>query len=207
VVVARRYTFSDLLDLPDDHIYDIVGGALLVWNAPDGNHAELHTELFGFLFAAQTAGYGFVYSGTRAVALDFPLRGADAQDVTHPDLFFIREGREGILGARAVEGAPDLVIEILSHTTRHEHAPGGTLRDAYERNGVPHYWLADARTRTIRQYELIGEPYVGGRYGEPVTLRTGDLITSSLFPGLSVPLAQVFRRVRDHPHPARDRRL
>ena len=74
--------------------------------------------------------------------------------------------------------------------------PGGTHWQMFERNGVPHYWLAEWRSRTIRQYTLIGEAYVGGRYGDPVVLREADTLTSSLFPGLSLPVARVFRYVR-----------
>ena len=84
---------------------------------------------------------------------------------------------------------------MLSRGTRRENRAGGRLWQAYERNGVPHYWLVDLRNRTIRQYTLIGEPHRHGRYGDPVTLREGDTLTSVLFPTVSIPVAQVFRYV------------
>lgn len=193
-----RYVLTDLYDLPDDSpLYDILGGDLLVRNIPDVNHAELLTEAFGLLIAAQQEGYGRAYTSTRAVALDFPLRGEKAEDVPHPDLFFVRNDRDDLNGWQAFRGVPDLIIEILSPSTRGEHAPGGRLYQAYERNGLPHYWAIDPRERLIKQYALVGEPYqAGGRFGEPTILREGDTLSSPLFSAISVPVARLFERVR-----------
>lgn len=193
-----RYVLTDLYDLPDDSpLFDILGGDLLVRNIPDDNHAELLSEAFGMLRDAQMSGYGRVYTSTRAVALDYSRRGENAEDVPHPDLFFIRNGREGLRGRHALQGVPDLVVEILSPSTRGEHMPGGRLHQAYERNGLPHYWVIDPRARTITQYELIGEPYASvGHFGDPVVLREGDVLSSPLFPTIAVPVARLFERVR-----------
>jgi Uma2 family endonuclease len=198
VITAKRVnTLADLPEGRDEHLYDILGGQLVVFNVPDDNHDAAVTELFGMLFAAQEAGYGRVSSATRAVALDFPERGYAAQDVTHPDLFFVLANRvEPLRGPRALEGVPDLVIEIFSPTTRAEHRPGGELWQAYERHGLPYYWLVDTGHRRIFQYALIGEHYRGGRYGEAVVLGEGDQLTSPLFPGISMPVERVFRNVR-----------
>jgi Uma2 family endonuclease len=197
VTAGRRWSYADLEDLPDDdQMYDIVGGELIVRNAPGPEHAEVLTELIDFLIDAQRAGYGRMYTTSSAVALDYARHGDDAQDVPHPDLFFLRQDRLDIRGKRGWEGVPDLIVDILSPSTRSRHFPGGTHWQMFERNGVPHYWLAEWRSRTIRQYTLIGEAYVGGRYGDPVVLREADTLTSSLFPGLSLPVARVFRYVR-----------
>jgi Uma2 family endonuclease len=200
VTTRRQHTLADLTELSDDDaIYDIVEGEFVVRNAPDGNHAEVLVALIDFLLTAQHAGWGRLYTGTRAVALDYPTHGTAATDVTHPDLFFVRPGRERLHGRRAWEGVPDLVIEILSPSTREEHAPGGELWKAYERNGLPEYWVVDPSERNVTKYLLVGESYVsGGHYGPAVVLREGDLLTSAVFPTVSVRLPQVFQRVRDY---------
>ena len=199
ITTERRYTLADLADLPDDDlIYDILGGTLSVHNVPDDNHAELLTELIDFLIAAQHAGHGRMYTSSRAVALDYPARGDAAEDVTHPDLFFVRRGREHLRGRRAFLGVPDLVIEILSPGTREEHAPGGALWQAYERNGLPHYWIVDPGHRTLAQYALVGEAYRRGHYPTPTILRGSDLLTCPLFPDLSVRLSPLFEHVVDY---------
>lgn len=81
---------------------------------------------------------------------------------------------------------------MLSPSTRAGHAIGGAIRLAYERHGVPHYWLVDLEQRTIEQFTLQGTPYQDGRYGEPVAFREGDALTSLLFPAVSLPVAAVF---------------
>lgn len=151
-------------------------------NAPDINHGVVVTELTLLLGDAQRAGYGQLLSDPHAVALDYPQRAEAAIDVSPPDLFFIRSGREELWrGRRAMLGVPDLIVEVRSPSTAEEHTAGGKLWDAYERNGVPHYWIADPRARTIEQFTLIGEPYVAPRYDQPVLLRKGDIPLRDLY--------------------------
>ncbi len=197
MIVARRtYTLADMVALPDDSlIYEILGGDLVVRNVPDIDHAYLIIEMILFLGQAQDAGFGFVFTDPRAVALDYPERGEAAEDVTHPDVFFLRSGREHLNGQHAVEGVPDLVVEMLSRTTRAEHRRGGAKWDAYERHGVPYYWQLDSQRRIVAQYSIDGEPYVAGRYGVPTILNERDVLTSPLFPSLTVPVRRVFRNV------------
>lgn len=202
IATRRMWTYADLEELPDDeNIYDIVGGEVVVRNAPPMDHGDALTDLIQLLILAQVAGYGRMYTTTTPVALDFAQRGMASIDVPHPDLLFVLEARLGVRGERGFEGVPDLIVEVLSRSTRREHRRGGRLWQAYERNGVPQYWLVDPRLRTISQYALVGTPYEGGRYGEPVTLHECDTLTSSLFPTVSIPVAQVFRYV-----PAKPRR-
>jgi len=100
-------------------------------------------------------------------------------------------------GRRGWEGVPDLIVEVLSSSTSDEHRPGGRWCDAYEQHGVPHYWLADPVQRVIQQYVLTGEPFQPGRYHATSSLTSGGLLTSPLFPTISVPVEHIFRRVRD----------
>ena len=129
VTTQHTYTLTDLAELPDDSpIYDILGGVYVVRNIPDVNHALSRMELADFLFDAQNAGFGYVFSDTTAVALDYPARGEAAVYVSHPDLFFVRQEREQLIANRVIEGAPDLIIEILSPSTRDEHARQAVAR-------------------------------------------------------------------------------
>lgn len=200
VTTQSIHTLADLVELPDDSpIYDILGGEFVVRNIPDVNHAIARIELTGFLYAAYEAGYGYLFSDTTAVALDYPARGEEAEHVSHPDLFFVRQEREHAISNRVIEGVPDLIVEILSSSTREEHERGGKRWHSYELHGVPQYWIVDNGLRTLTQYALVGEPYRAGRYGAATVLRPGDTLTCSLFPTLSLPVAKLFRNVRDRP--------
>lgn len=198
VTTRRVYTLTDLLDFPDDdQLYEILGGELVVQNAPDANHALTVAELTGVLLEAQNAGYGYALTGPYAVAFDFPSHGMAAEDVTHPDLLFVTSAREAAISQRYLGGVPDLVIEVLSPSNRERDLV--EKLEVHRRHGVPYYWIVDPRARTIQQYVLIGDPYQEGRFGTATTLRNGDMLTCPLFPDVTTPVSRIFRNVRDWP--------
>lgn len=188
-LTTRGYTLADLATLPDGQLYDIRGGRLVVNSAPDLNHAEVVGELFDLVRAAQRAGYGRGYTAPRAVAFDYAERGDDAQEVTHPDVFFIGRERLAINRRMAVAASPDLVIEVLSPTTREDDLPGGEKFKVYEDHRVPHYWIADP-VATITLYAWREDAV-----REVARLGPGGVLTCPLFPGVEVAVDQVFANV------------
>jgi Uma2 family endonuclease len=192
LATKTRYRFADLLEQrPDDYdIYDILGGELVVWSSPVERHAAVVTGAFAFLNRAEEAGYGRVRVAPRAVAFDYADRGLAAQDVTHPDVFFVREARRSIMGDRCFEAAPDLVVEVLSPSTRDDDQPGGRKWAIYERYGVPFYWIVDPDARTVARYE-----WHDGRYGAPQVLGAGDTLGCPLFPGVTLDVGRLFARI------------
>ncbi len=88
---------------------------------------------------------------------------------------------------RSVAGAPDLVIEILSPSTRRRDEL--LKRDLYEARGVAEYWLIDPEAETVKVLRREGE-----RFGRPrlLSLRDGDGLGTDLLPGLALGLATVF---------------
>lgn len=191
VPTTPRYTFADLLTIPDaETLYEVFGGQLVVFSAPDTNHAEVVGDLWDFLRRAQRAGLGRAYTAPRAVAFDYSLRGERAEDVTHPDLCFISAERRAIIGRRCIEAAPDLVIEVLSPTTRSDDEPGGRKWVIYEQYSVLHYWTVDPEARLVRQYL-----WNDGRYRETHSSHQSDMLTSPLFPTFTLAVAQIFLNV------------
>ncbi len=189
LATKTRYTFGDLLEQSpeDENVYDILGGELVVWSSPVEPHAAVVAELFYLLMQAQEAGYGRARTAPRAVAFDYAERGLQSEDVTHPDLLFVREERRAIMGYNCVEAAPDLVVEVLSPTTAVDDRPPGRKFAIYERYGVRYYWLVDLKARTIEQYT-----WRDGYYGDPVVLQSGDTLSCPLFPTITRDVAQIF---------------
>jgi Uma2 family endonuclease len=189
LVTKTRCTFADLLEQSpgEETIYDILGGDLVVWSSPSETHAVVVTDLMDLLLEARRAGYGEARTAPRAVAFDYAERGLQAQDVTHPDVFFVRASRRAIMGQGCVEAAPDLVVEVLSPTTRADDLPGGRKFAIYERYAVPYYWIVDPDARTVAQYE-----WHDGRYGPPVVLQPGDTLSCPLFPTVIRDVAALF---------------
>ena len=69
-------------------------------------------------------------------------------------------------------------------------------RQIYAEAGVLEYWLIDPLNDTVTQLELQEGVYV-----EQAILGADDSLTTPLLPGLSIPLAEIFRHRR---RPARD---
>jgi len=102
-----------------------------------------------------------------------------------PDVIFVRADRRDILGKDYVEGAPDLVVEVLS--------PSNWLYDrrekllAYQQAGVPEYWIVDTRSRTV-EVRTLEE----GRYTLVAEFGSGEMVHSQALPGLKVAVDDLF---------------
>ena len=115
----------------------------------------------------------------------------ELQRAPEPDIVIVREGRPGILEGRWVEGAPDIVVEILSTDRSRDLV---RKRRIYAEAGVLEYWPVDPRNDTVTQLELRD-----GQYVERAVLGADDVLTTPLLPGLSIPLADIFHHRRRPP--------
>ena len=104
-----------------------------------------------------------------------------------PDVIFIANERLDIIRER-VEGAADLVVEVLSPGTRRRDRLD--KRDLYEQHGVKEYWLVDPEARTVEvlfleggEYQLVGRWHPEGQ------------AASRLLKGFRVPVRQLFGSV------------
>jgi Uma2 family endonuclease len=77
--------------------------------------------------------------------------------VLQPDLLFVSQARRHIITERAIEGAPDLVVEILSPTT--SRTDRVTKAQIYARHSVPVYWIVDPEREAIEIYLLEADGY------------------------------------------------
>jgi Uma2 family endonuclease len=108
-------------------------------------------------------------------------------NVFHPDLYFVSRARRSVLTEQGVEGAPDLVVEILSPGTARNDK--GAKRKVYSRTGVGELWLVDPDASEITVYRFEESP------DEPVAvLGRRQTLKTPLLPGLKIRVADVFRR-------------
>ena len=110
----------------------------------------------------------------------------DASTVVQPDIVLIRSERRSIIGEKNIVGAPDVLIEILSPSTRRQDTK--TKKSLYARFRVPHYWVVDPDASSIERYRLEADTYVLVELAaSPSVIRPSEL------DGLEIPLAIVFR--------------
>src|SRR3990167_9175925 len=108
-----KFNYSDYLSLPEDKRYELIEGDLHMTPAPLTIHQIISANLFFFLRQhVQENQSGLILNAPVDVVLS-------DEDVVQPDILFISDERKGILKRENVQGAPDLVIEILSSSTAH----------------------------------------------------------------------------------------
>jgi Uma2 family endonuclease len=182
-MVARsgvRFTVDDIWETPDDgNRYEVIDGEPYVTPPPIWEHQLIVSNLL-FLIRQhiQPHGLGKVVPAPVGVVLD------DESGV-QPDLVYVSRERLGIIAERGVEGAPDLVAEVPSPSTRARDR--GIKMKRYATAAIPHYWIVDPRARTLESYKLGGQGYDEvGSYGSGATFRP------ELFPGLEIPIDSLF---------------
>ena len=144
-------TAEDFLDWlePGGHGADLLDGEIFLHSPVSIRHAELLNFVDAILrLYIDRHQLGFLFREVVAVRLS-------SRNVFLPDLAFYRADRKGKIHENHVEGAPDLVVEVLS--------PGTGYRDVgpkfaeYEQHGVNEYWILDPETLAHRFYRRDGE--------------------------------------------------
>jgi len=179
---TRKLTYEDYLRFPDDgKRHELIDGVHYVTPAP----LRPHQSIVGNLYYAirhhleQQPG-GRVYLSPFGVV--FTLF-----DVVEPDLLFVSEARRPIVTEKHVQGAPDLVVEIISKSTRRRDE-GIKLR-LYERSAVEEYWVIYPESGTIRIYRRSGPAL---KLTDERFASRQDVLTTPLLPGLEISVARVF---------------
>lgn len=172
--------YSDYALLPDDgRRYEIHEGELSVTPAPGTRHQETVGNLFVALHThVKARGLGKVFVAPTDVIL------SDIS-IVQPDLVYVATDRLGTVSSRGIEGAPTLVVEILSPSTgqidRH------TKLQLYARHAVPHYWIVDADTRSVEAYRLEA-----GSYALIARAAGDETLTAPPFTDLTLPLGSLW---------------
>jgi Uma2 family endonuclease len=179
-----KLTYDDFLLFPDDgQRHELIDGEHYVTPSPNHKHqlvlGNLHYLIRRWL---EDSRVGRIYLSPLDVVFT-------RHDVVEPDLLFLTHERaRKILTAANVQGTPDLLIEIGSPSTRKRDET--IKKRLYEREGVSEYWVVDPELDVIRVYTRDGERF--GRARE-LSLEADDTLTTPLFPGLDLRLADVFQ--------------
>ena len=178
---STKLTAAEILALPEDGLrHELIDGVHYVTPTPIPRHQRIAGRLF---YAIQSYLNDHPIGEVFGAPLDTVL---GTHDVVEPDLIYVSHERSRkFLTEKNMQGAPDLVVEILSPGTKRRDL---TLkRDLYDRAGVLEYWIVDPVGNTVTIYRR-GR----GRFDPPVTLHAHDALTTPLLPGLTVPLDKIF---------------
>jgi Uma2 family endonuclease len=171
------YAWDDYRQWSDDRRWEILDGeAFAMTPAPSMRHqdvvAQLHVQLEAH-FAGKTC---------RVVLSPADVKLSE-HDVVQPDLAVVCDPKQ--IKPSHVEGAPTLIIEVLSPST--EVFDRRRKMALYARSGVKEVWL-------VRPYPSLIEVYVldGSSYRLVHALDKTDKIQSHSFPELSLDLERIF---------------
>jgi Uma2 family endonuclease len=178
----RPLTVHDYRELPDaPPYYQLIEGELHMSPSPNWFHQQILSNLARILFRyLDKKPNGEIYMAP----LDTFLTDLN---VYQPDVVFVSNERKSILKEDGVNGAPDFVVEILSpRTAKYDR---GAKRDIYARTGVEELWIVDPERTTIEVFRFAESA------NAPVaTYDINQKFISQIFPGLTISVADVFRR-------------
>ncbi len=163
----------------DFDLTQIINGKEIIMPSPVGVHQKISSRLANRLFNfVESKNLGEVYSAPFDVILE------EGVNRVQPDILFVRHDRLNII-RNFVEGAPDLVVEIISPSSFDQD--NVEKKELYARFGVPEYWIAEPRLKLIEVFFLEGGKYKLNNYA----IESGT-VNSPLLPGFSVDLQSIF---------------
>lgn len=183
----KHYTYADLLSWDDDPTrYELYDGQLRALSAPTHIHQMILTDL-----VVQIGGYlrgkpCKIYPAPFDVRL-FEQEGNSPEDVdtvVQPDLSIVCDNDRQV-DRRGVHGAPDLVVEILSPSTKQYDCL--IKFKLYQQAGVREYWIVDPDKKLVLVYTLVN-----GQYYVPEVYTAKDTVPVGVLEDCNVDLASVF---------------
>lgn len=175
----NRYTLEDIFNLPDGQRAELIDGQMYMMSPPSYKHQKLVMELSASIrdYIKSKGGPCEVLPAPFAVTLN-----QDEDTYVEPDISVICDKEK--ISDRGCEGAPDMVIEIVSPSSRRmDYSVKNTL---YSQSGVREYWIVDpAKERTtIYQYEEDDAPSIS-TFDQPLAVGILD--------GLQITIADLLK--------------
>lgn len=178
--------------------YEIIGGEKFMAPSAAPTHGAVIGRLYMILLnhlEANNLGYVFVDD----VDVHFP-----DGSLYKPDLSIILEKNSAIIDwRRGIYGVPDMVVEILSYSTRRNDLT--IKKDTYEAQGVKEYWIIDPWAKIVDVYLLRdGKYFLSDEYMLPdekdlefmpdsERAKVKNEVPVSILEGLTVPLKYIFK--------------
>jgi len=185
IVSTTKMTAQQFLRLGDDPPgvrLELVNGEVAVSPSPTPKHSHVIVNLLTVLNNHNlTHELGELHHDVDTIL--------DRFNVRRPDILFFFKNRTHLIGEKAMEGPPDLAVEVISPSSNEVDRQDkfAQYRDA----GVAYYWIIDPDQRTIEAWRLDGGQYVvcGSGHGD-------ETIRLAPFPDLDIPLARLWRRAQ-----------
>ena len=182
----KKFTYKDYLSWPESERWELING-----EAYDISPAPSRTHQFISSYFTSTFFDYFKGKDCNVFAAPFDVRlpggfkaDEDVDTVVQPDISVSCDEKK--LDDRGGNGAPDLVVEILSPSTAAKDLKEKFM--LYERAGVKEYWVMDPANKTLIAF-ILGDD---GTYARGVVYAGTDVLKTALFEGLEIKMEEVF---------------
>ena len=175
----KKYTYDDYMKTSDDERYELIEGDLIQLFSPTTKHqrvsGDIMIEVNKFV---ESRNLGEIFHGPLDVVFD-------NENVMQPDILFISKERLDIIGEKNIQGAPDLVVEIISESTAYRDLV--QKKKLYARFGVKEYWIVIPEESSVDIFTLKDNAFVLHKsYGKE------DILQSPLLKKLKIELKKIF---------------
>ena len=179
MLIDIRLNYEDFCLLPNNgKRYEIIDGELFVTPSPLRRHQIVLANLLYYLIDfVKKHDLGTVYPAAFDVVFS-------AYDVVEPDILYVSKARASVVTEKNIQGAPDLVVEVLSESTA--KIDRTTKLKLYARYGVLEYWVIDPVIYSVEIYRLVPNGYELA-----AQLDSSQSLSSPLFPGFTLPLSRL----------------
>jgi Uma2 family endonuclease len=185
ILSTKKMTAEQFLQLGDDPPglrLELVDGEVVVSPSPAPDHSRVVVRLIFLLETYNDANQlGELHHDVDTILNTFLVR--------RPDLLFYFNARTHLIGKKAMEGPPDLAVEVISPTSGEIDRTDKFAE--YREAGVPHYWIVDPELRTIEAWRLKRGKYVRAGRGQGTAA-----VKLAPFPDLEIPLHTLWRPKR-----------
>ena len=179
MVTTSKLTYQDYANLEGDERYELLDGELILVASPNRDHQMISLRLASRMLSfVDENDLGWVFDAPFDVLLT-------DTDTVQPDVMFVSREREHISTPANIQGAPDLVVEILSPSS--SRRDWREKRELYARHGVLEYWIIDPTNRIVSVMQLQD-----GVLEIEQTCADGDTATSTVLKGFSIHLNSIF---------------
>ena len=177
----KRYTADDYSLLEEGTPFQLINFDLVISPSPNSLHQQILFELSEIivLYHIQNGRKGqWMYAPT-----DVKL---DEGNILQPDILYISDERKAEIINDKIEGAPDLVIEILSPSNAYYDLR--QKKDIYEKYGVKEYIIIDPIDQSADLFLLKD-----GTYYLHQRARMDEHLNSALLPGFDIEVKNLFK--------------
>jgi Uma2 family endonuclease len=182
IVSTTKMTAQQFLQMGEDPPgvrLELVDGEVAVSPSPTPDHSWAIVKLTFILEGhIEANGLGELYQDVDTILNVFTVR--------RPDILFYATGRTHLVGRKAMEGPPDLAVEVISPSSIEVDRTDKFAE--YRAAGVTFYWLVDPAERTIEAWELKRGRFVRCGRGS-----LSDVVRLPPFADLDIPLAKLWR--------------